>query len=80
MDAGIEAGAVAATVITTLKLIVVLGLTGLYAVALERVFGLDPRADVDAFQKAARDGNALPLALLYLGILYFFAVVLGRFQ
>ncbi len=58
----------------------VLALTGLYAVVLERVFGLDPKGDVDAFQKAARDGNALPLALLYLGILYFFAVVLGRFQ
>ena len=75
-----EAAAVAATFITTVKLAVVLGLAGLYAVVLERVFGLDPKADVDAFQKAAKDGNALPLALVYLGILYFFAVVLGRFQ
>lgn len=80
MDGGMEHAAIAATVINALKLAVVLALTGLYAVVLERVFGLDPKADVDAFQKAARDGNALPLALLYLGILYFFAVVLGRFQ
>lgn len=75
-----EEAAIAATFINAVKLAVVLGLTGLYAVVLERVFGLDPKADVDAFQRAARDGNALPLALLYLGIIYFFAVVLGRFQ
>ncbi len=79
-DSGMEAAAIAATVINAFKLAVVLALTGLYAVVLERVFGLDPQGDVDAFQKAARDGNALPLALLYLGIIYFFAVVLGRFQ
>ncbi|MHB1204801.1 MAG: hypothetical protein ACYCZX_04475 [Rhodospirillaceae bacterium] len=75
-----EEAAVAATFINLLKLGLVLGLTGLYAFALERVFGLDPKGDVDAFQKAAKDGNALPLALLYLGVIYFFAVVLGRFQ
>ena len=72
--------AVAATFINLLKLGLVLALTGLYAFVLERVFGLDPKGDVDAFQKAARAGNALPLALLYLGVMYFFAVVLGRFQ
>ena len=75
-----ETGALAATFINTLKLVVVLGLTGLFAFAFERVFGLDPKGDVDAFQKAARAGNALPLALVYLGLIYFFAVILGRFQ
>lgn len=75
-----ESAAIAATVINALKLAVVLALTGLYAFVLERVFGLDPKGDVNTFQKAARDGNALPLALLYLGIIYFFAVILGRFQ
>ena len=80
MPAGMETAALAATFINAAKLAVVLALTGLYAVVLERVFGLDPKGDVDAFQKAARNGQALPLAVLYLDIIYFFAVVLGRFQ
>lgn len=75
-----DASAFAVTFISAIKLCVVLALTLGYAFILERVFGLDPQADMDAFQKAAKDGNALPLALIYCAALYFFSVVLGRFQ
>jgi hypothetical protein len=70
----------AAQALAGLKLALSLGVIGFFAFGAERIFGLDPKSDIDAFQQAARGGNALPLALLYVGVLYLLSVVLGRFQ
>ena len=50
-------------------------LLGLTATALERVLGLTIERDIDSIQKAAKDGNALPLAVFYLGAFMVIAVV-----
>jgi hypothetical protein len=71
---------VAAQALAALKLALCLALIGFFAWGAERIFGLDPKSDIDALQRAARSGNALPLALFYLGVLYLLSVVLGRFQ
>lgn len=47
------------------------------AALFERVLGLNPEQDIDAIQKAAKDGNALPLAVLYLGCFMVLAVVVN---
>ena len=62
------------------KLLLSLGVIAFFAWGAERIFGLDPKSDIDAFQQAADSGNALPLALFYVGVLYLLSVVLGRFQ
>jgi hypothetical protein len=69
-----------AQALAILKLTLSLFVIGFFAFGAERIFGLDPKSDIDALQQAARSGNALPLAVLYVGILYLLSVVLGRFQ
>ena len=70
----------AAQGLAAIKLAVSLGVVGFFAWGAEKIFGLSPRADVDAFQRAAKEGRALPLALFYVGVLYLLSVILGRFQ
>jgi hypothetical protein len=69
-----------AQAIAAAKLAVSLGVLAFVAWGAETIFGLAPRSDINAIQKAAEDGNAMPLALFYLGILYLLSVLLGRFQ
>ena len=69
-----------AQALAALKLALSLAVIGFFALGAERIFGLDPKSDIDAFQQAAARGNALPLALFYVGVLYLLSVVLGRFQ
>jgi hypothetical protein len=71
---------IAAQAVSLLKLALSLIVIGFFALGAERIFGLDPKSDIDALQQAASRGNALPLALFYVGVLYLLAVVLGRFQ
>lgn len=50
-------------------------LIGFTAKLFEQVLGLNPRKDIDAIQKAAKNGQAHPLAVLYLGCLILLSVV-----
>lgn len=52
------------------------GTLALTATALERILGLDLESDIDAIQKAAKNGNTLPLAVFYAGAFMVVAVVL----
>ena len=69
-----------AQALAALKLFLSLVVIAFFALGAERIFGLDPKSDIEAFQQAARSGNAFPLALFYVGVLYLLSVVLGRFQ
>ena len=69
-----------AQALAALKLFLSLVVIAFFALGAERIFGLDPKSDIEALQHAARNGSAFPLALFYVGILYLLSVVLGRFQ
>ena len=69
-----------AQAIAAAKLALSLGVVCFFAWGAEKIFGLSPKSDINAFQRSAKHGKALPLALFYLGVFYLLAVILGRFQ
>jgi hypothetical protein len=70
----------AAQALALLKLALSLIVIGFFAIGAERIFGLDPKSDIDALQQAASRGNAFPLALFYVGVLYLLSVVSAVFS
>lgn len=51
------------------------GLVGFAASLFKHVMGLDPVGDINTIQKAARNGQAYPLAVIYLGCFILLSVV-----
>ena len=62
------------------KLCVALGFLAGFAWLLERALGFDMKGAVDALEKTAKDGNALPLAVVLAALIVAFAGILERFQ
>ncbi len=68
------------TLLSIFKLCVALGFLATFAWMLEKAIGFDMEAAVDSLEKAAKEGNALPLAIVLSAFVIAVSGVLERFQ
>lgn len=69
-----------ATILSIGKLAIAIGFLGLFAWGMETVTDLDVKDAIDDLQKAAKQGNAMPLAIFLSAVVVTIGGVLQRFQ
>ena len=62
------------------KLCIAIGFLAGFAWMLEKALGFDMKGAVDALEKAAKEGNALPLAIVLAAFIVAVSSILERFQ
>lgn len=67
------------TLLSLAKLAIALGALGLIGILLERALKFNLKGAVDALEKTARDGNALPLAIVLAAVVVTIGGILQRF-
>ena len=67
------------TLVSIAKLAMAITFLCLFGAAAEKVFGFDMEGAIDALEKNAQDGNALPLAIVLAALAVTFGGILQRF-